>query len=85
MGFDQPTAYITPVMNYASKPFNKDPEKQLSLVTDLTWIDFNEIHRAIDESYDVFSSSERIDRNRTDAILSMMSSRTDHIEKISKK
>lgn len=85
MGFDQPTAYITRGMNYVSKPFNKNPKKQLSLVTDLTWIDFDGVHKAIDESYDVFSSSERIDRNRTDAILSMMSSRTDHIEKISKK
>ena len=84
MGFDQPTAYITPVMNYASKPFNKDPERQLSLVTDLTWIDFDEIHRAIDESYDVFSSSERIGHDRTDAILSMVSSRADHVEKLSR-
>ena len=84
MGFDQPTAYITCGMNYVSKPFNKNPEKQLSLVTDFTWIDFDGIHRAIDESYDVFSSSERIGRDRTDAILSMMSLRTDRVEKISR-
>ena len=78
LGFNKLTKDIHKALRFESKPFVKDPVKQLKLVQDFSWIDFSSLANTGDLIKDVLSSdaaNESIDPARIEAVISAVNVR----------
>lgn len=85
LGFDLPAEDMSLESSYECKPFDQVPERQLRLVEDLTWMDFDALNAAIDDAEDILGESRLIDPKRREAVVSLLRRRSDRVERMCQK
>jgi len=64
-----------------AKPFRKEHEKQLKLVENFSWFDFNALKGLDNEIMKIFSQSKDVDENRSNRITSAVVKRCNEIDR----
>ena len=80
LGFNKLTKDIRKALRFESKPFVKDPVKQLKLVQDFSWIDFGrlaDIGSLIGKAFSSAQARDFIDPERIEAIIDAAAARTE--------
>lgn len=82
LGFDLPPEDMMLESCFECKPFDHDPEKQLGMVKDFSWIDFDALNSAIEQAYGILEESRLIDQKRREAVISLLRKRADRVERL---
>lgn len=74
---DKLTKAIQPFSKIEMKPFYSDEERQLELVSDFSWISFEELTNLKDDFREIFLPSDFIEEERIEALIKAVSSRVE--------
>lgn len=64
--------YADEIQLYKSKPFDSDPQEQLSLAEDLSWLDIGKLSGFEKEAADILCQNPRLSEKRIEAIQNML-------------
>lgn len=73
------------IVDFKSKPFYKNPEKQLELVDDLSWLDFSKLDGFAEEAKNILMQDPYLSESIIDNQISQMNNRIDNLFELEKK
>lgn len=77
---DKLTKAITPLSEVETKPFYAEASRQMKLVSDLSWIPFEELRNIGDDVREIFVPTEFIDEERIEALARAVAGRAEELE-----
>lgn len=77
---DKLTKAITPLSEAETKPFYAEASRQMKLVSDLSWIPFEELRNVGDDVREIFVPTEFIDEERIEALARAVAGRAEELE-----
>lgn len=77
---DKLTKAITPLSEVETKPFYAEASRQMKLVSDLSWIPFEELRNIGDDVREIFVPTEFIDEERIEALVRAVAGRAEELE-----
>lgn len=77
---DKLTRAINPLEKMETKPFYSNISRQMSLVSDFSWIPFEELKHLEDDIREIFMPTEFIDEERIEALASAVTGRVEELQ-----
>lgn len=77
---DKLTKAITPLSEVETKPFYAEASRQMKLVSDLSWIPFEELRNIGDDVREIFVPTEFIDEERIETLARAVAGRAEELE-----
>lgn len=77
---DKLTRAINPLEKMETKPFYSNISRQMSLVSDFSWIPFEELRHLEDDIREIFMPTEFIDEERIEALASAVTGRVEELQ-----
>lgn len=77
---DKLTRAITSLSEVETKPFYAEASRQMKLVSDFSWISFEELRNIGDDVREIFVPTEFIDEERIDALARAVAGRVEELE-----
>ncbi|MGN0307858.1 MAG: hypothetical protein ACI4DN_06555 [Lachnospiraceae bacterium] len=79
---DKLTRAINPLGEIETKPFYSNASRQMELVSDFSWIPFEELRNLNDDIKEIFVPTEFIDEERIEALSKAVSSRVEKLQEM---
>ena len=77
---DKLTRAVNPLEEIETKPFNSNVSRQMKLVSDFSWIAFEELRHLKDDIREIFVPTEFIDEERIEALSNAVTSRVEELQ-----
>lgn len=77
---DKLTKAINPLEEIETKPFYSNASRQMKLVSDFSWIPFEELRHLKDDIREIFMPTEFIDEERIEALANAVTSRVEALQ-----
>ena len=77
---DKLTRAINPLEEMETKPFYSNISKQMKLVSDFSWIPFEELRHLEDDIKEIFMPTEFIDEERIEALANAVTGRVEELQ-----